>query len=206
MPRWRQCIPTAQLNSHSSWPTPASFTWRSDCTSFTKRQGVSIRTRATVQVAPERSSLPSQSLFYPPSHPQSPSSRSDCGSKTPCCSSAWKMAWVQGSGGCEKRSFQKNPGLPLKHSHVKWQLPQPIPSLHGQREKCKLQMRYPHPPCCTHPQAHYHPQSFCSPCFPIQCAPVSPAPQRQQRCLITVKHLRLLCNSFPAIGSRCAHG
>lgn len=50
-----------------------------------------------------------------------------------------------GVGGCEKGSFQKNPGLPLKHSHVKWQLPQPIPSLRGKREKYKLQKEVPKP-------------------------------------------------------------
>lgn len=162
MPRWRQCIPTAQLNSHSSRPTPAAFTWRSDCTSSTQQQGVGIHARAAAQVAPGRSPLPPQSLFYPPSHPQSPSSRSDYGSETPCCSSAWKMAWVQGSGGCEKGSFQKNPGLPLKHSHVKWQLPQPIPSLHGKREKCKLQKEVPTPTLL------YPPTSTFSPPFLLQ--------------------------------------
>lgn len=160
--------------------------------------------RSAVQVAPERSPLPPKSLSYPPSHPQSPSSSSDCGSQTPCCSSAWKMAWVRGEwGAAEKGVFKRTLGCPWNIHMLSDSCLSPFLLSMARERSASYKRRYPHPPCCTHPQAHFHPQSFT---LPIQCAPVSPAPQRQQRCLITVKHPRLLCNSFPAIGARCTHG
>lgn len=80
------------------------------------------------------------------------------------------MAWVQGSGGCEKGSFQKNPGLPLKHSHVKWQLPQPIPSLHGKRER---EVQATKGGTHTHPVVPTHKRIFTPNPFAVSACPFS---------------------------------
>lgn len=99
----------------------------------------------------------------------------------------------------KKESFLKTPGPPSKHSHVKWQLPQPIPSLDGEGEKCRLQKKRPTPTLLP-TLSHIHPHPPCSPLFP-HSESVQQSPQQQQRRLITVKHLRLLFNSLPAIAT-----
>lgn len=88
----------------------------------------------------------------------------------------------------------------MEHSHVKWQLPQPFPSLNGEGEKCRLQKKKRPTPTLLPSHSHIHPQPPSSPPLPYS-EPVQQSPQQQQRRLITVKHLRLLFNSLPVIAN-----
>lgn len=158
-PRWRQCIPTAWLNSHSSQPR-AVFTRRSHWTRSMEHPSGWILTYCysgcccTRQQGSKVPSLPSSSFFL--LAPHSPPSSSKKAPPLWLRNSGLLLLekWGGGDKINKKESFLKTPGLPSKHSHVKWQLPQPIPFLSGKREVQSTKGGSHHP--TIHPVPHSH--------------------------------------------------
>lgn len=75
----------------------------------------------------------------------------------------------------------------------------PFPRSMARERSAGYKRRDPHPPCYP-PITHSPPTPLQSP-IP-HSEPVQQSPKQQQRRLITVKHLRLLFNSLPAIATQ----
>lgn len=124
--------------------------------------------------------------FPPPTHSHftqwSPSPGSQRSLKSPCCCalSGWERDgwwWWWGGAIKKKKSFPKAPGPPSQHSHVKWQLPQPIPPFGGEGEKCRLQKKRPTPTLVPTHSFNVPTPLHCS--FPIQSVQQSPQARRK---------------------------
>lgn len=125
--------------------------------------------RSAVQVDLERSPLPPKSLSY--HHPPF--------SSTKPLLSFW--LWLTNSmllfclkngmgagewGAAKKGLFKRTLGCPWNIHMLSDSCLSPFLLSMARERSTSYKRRYPHPPCCTHPPAHFHPQSFCSPPLP----------------------------------------